>query len=100
MVTEVIDRRSIHSELKSHWKKEMESFYLRAFCGVILSLVPKLNLLHLALTTDRGPQNELLLSLLGYENWVHSIGLAHVPGLSHLTHLKFGIMMCFDLSVL
>ena len=100
MVTEVIDRLSIHSELKSHWKKEMENFYLRAFCGVILSLVPKHNPLHLALTTDRGPQNGLLLSLFGYENWVHSIGIAHVLGLSHLTHLKFRIMMCFDLSVL
>jgi hypothetical protein len=85
---ELVDKLEISLHTKMYWKNELDNFYPRAYCGVILALIPKLERLHLAPSIKHDSGRELLPMLFGLEDFVHDIELAQIPGLRNLSHLK------------
>jgi hypothetical protein len=93
----VVDRLKIDTQTKKYWTAELNNFYPRAYCGVILALVPKLEQLHLAPSIKHDSGRELLAMLFGLEQFVYDVDLVRIPGLSNLSHLKLVTEAPFEL---
>jgi hypothetical protein len=94
---EVVDKLKMSIRTKLYWKKELDNFYPRAYCGVILALIPKLEQLYLAPSIKHDSGRELLPMLFGLEEFVYDIEVAQVPGLRNLSHLKVVTEAPFEL---
>ena len=95
--TEVVEKLKMSIQTKMYWKKELDNFYPRAYCGVILALIPKLEQLYLAPSIKHDSGRELLPMLFGLEEFVCDIEVAQIPGLRNLSHLKIVTEAPFEL---